>query len=70
MWSYSGKYWHGRDQIEDKSPENISRCYRWLRSLPYASNEDLRRLSLLEDEAVKDALVRRAEDILGKNANE
>lgn len=40
--------WQGRSQVEDRSEENIRRCYRWLRSLPYQNNEDRERLCELE----------------------
>jgi hypothetical protein len=65
MWSWSGRYWHGRNQVEDRSPENVRACYQWLRSLPYQSAEDLARLRELEDERVMQALVERAEALLG-----
>lgn len=40
--------WQGREQEEDKSPENIRRCYNYLRSRPYQNADDRARLDQLE----------------------
>lgn len=52
MGCWSGKHWYGLEQRENKSPENIRRCYAYLRSIPYQSEEDLARLRQLEATAV------------------
>lgn len=54
---WSGKHWYGPAQEEDRSPENIRACYRFLRSVPYQSAEDLARLAELENIAVTEALM-------------
>jgi hypothetical protein len=68
--AWFGKTWHGPDQVEDKSPENVARCYRYMRSRPYTSYEDAQRLALAEDAALEQARVDRAERLLGKDDNE
>lgn len=52
MWEGRGRSarWYGAEQKEDRSPENIRRCYSYLRRLPYQSAEDHARLN--ENEAV------------------
>lgn len=49
-WSGHGRSarWYGPEQKGDRSPENIRRCYSFLRRLPYQSAEDHARLNELE----------------------
>lgn len=47
--------WYGPKQVEDRSPENIQACYRFLRSVPYQSAEDLARLQELEHISIAEA---------------
>ena len=42
--AWSGPHWYGQQQHEDKSRENIARCYAFLLSVPYQSAEDKERL--------------------------
>jgi hypothetical protein len=44
---WSGRHWYGREQVEDKSPENVRACYRFLLSLPYMTADDRDRLERL-----------------------
>jgi hypothetical protein len=55
--AWSGTHWYGPKQLEDKSPENIQRCYQWLRGQPYLSAEDQERLQELEHIAVTEAVI-------------
>jgi hypothetical protein len=48
-------HWEGREQVEDRSLENVSACYRFLRSVPYQTREDLDRLAELEQVALAEA---------------
>jgi hypothetical protein len=50
-------YWEGPDQVEDRSSENIRRCYKFLRAVPYQSSEDLARLEEQERISVAEAIV-------------
>jgi hypothetical protein len=49
--------WEGPKQEEDRSIANIQRCYRFLRSVPYQSSEDLARLEELERIAIAEAVL-------------
>lgn len=40
---YDGK-WEGPKQVENKSPENVKACYKFLASRPYTSEEDRKRI--------------------------
>lgn len=59
MWfqsgAWNGKHWYGQKQEEDRSPENVRACYRWLRNQPYQTQEDKDRLKELENVAVAEA---------------
>lgn len=48
-------HWEGPEQVEDRSVANIQCCYRFLRSVPYQSSEDLARLDELECIAIAEA---------------
>lgn len=44
-WNDRGRWiWSGPNQVEDRSPESVSRCYRFLLSVPYQTYEDRKRL--------------------------
>jgi len=53
--AWCGSRWVGRYQVENKSPENIRACYRWLRSRPYTTEEERDRLLEEENIAVAEA---------------
>jgi hypothetical protein len=61
MWfqsgAWNGKHWYGQQQVEDRSPENVRACYRWLRSQPYLTTEDKERLEEMGKVAVVEALM-------------
>jgi hypothetical protein len=60
--AWSGKHWYGPNQVEDRSGANVRACYRYLRSCPYQSTEDLERLQYEEHVAVAEALMTRDDD--------
>lgn len=53
--AWFGSHWHGPEQVENKSTENVRRCYAYLRRVPYQTEEDRERLLALEVEAVLEA---------------
>ncbi len=59
FWVGSGPSarWSGPEQVEDRSPENIRRCYSLLRRQPYQSAEDRARLDELELVAVTETVM-------------
>jgi len=56
MFSWEGRWegarWYGPEQKEDKSITNVKRCFAFLKSRPYLSQEDRERIGDLEVIAV------------------
>jgi hypothetical protein len=46
--NWSGHWGVGPEQVEDASPDNVRRCFRFLRAIPYQTAEDRARLRDLE----------------------